>query len=197
MRFGCGNIPSLPVWRTGILPIDTLLSAAQKGMVTMNTARSGWGWNLPRKISAKMRTFCFSAIAAFNSRSQVRRPQLGSLRLRSGITFWGSPTTKEFLSLRRFYTGSGPKPKVYVINVDNFFDQEESLPAREITHDPGARSHDEAKRRWQRVHEQICKSVPAICGHTFAIFRGAKTEHSACGPATGHLMSNQFPMIRA
>jgi hypothetical protein len=64
-----------------------------------------------------------------------------------------------------------PNPKVYVINVDNFFDQEESLPAREVTHDPGARSHYEAKRRWQRVHEQICKAVPAICGHTFAIFR--------------------------
>jgi hypothetical protein len=68
-----------------------------------------------------------------------------------------------------------PKAKVYVIDLDDFFSQLESPAAMEVMHDPGARTHYEAKRLWQRVHEPICKRAPLICGGNFAIFRSRES----------------------
>jgi hypothetical protein len=68
-----------------------------------------------------------------------------------------------------------PKAKVYVINLDDFFSSWESPPAKEVMNDSGARSHYEAKRLWQRAHERICKTVAAICGRNYAIFRSRET----------------------
>jgi hypothetical protein len=68
-----------------------------------------------------------------------------------------------------------PRAKVYVINIDGFFETSESPPVKTILHDPKAREQYEAKRLWQRVHEPICKAVSAICGNNFAIFRSRQT----------------------
>lgn len=68
-----------------------------------------------------------------------------------------------------------PKAKVYVINLDDFFSPWESPLATEVIHDPAARTHYEAKRLWQRVHEPICKMAPFICGRNYAIFRSRET----------------------
>jgi hypothetical protein len=68
-----------------------------------------------------------------------------------------------------------PKAKVYVINLDDFFTQWESPPAMEVMNDPGARSHYEAKRLWQRAHERICKLASFFCGKNYAIFRSRQT----------------------
>jgi len=68
-----------------------------------------------------------------------------------------------------------PRAKVYVINVDDFFGTSESPPVKKILHDPKAREEYEGKRLWQRVHEPICKTVPAVCGNNFAIFRSRET----------------------
>jgi hypothetical protein len=68
-----------------------------------------------------------------------------------------------------------PRAGVYVINVDDFFDQSETAPMKTILHDPNARNRYEVKRLWQRFHEPICKRLPAICGNDYVIFRSQET----------------------
>ena len=68
-----------------------------------------------------------------------------------------------------------PRAKVYVINVDDFFDRSETPPVKTILHDPAARNRYETKRLWQRVHEPLCKTFAVICGSQFVIFRSRET----------------------
>jgi hypothetical protein len=73
--------------------------------------------------------------------------------------------------LRRIH----PHAKVYIINVDAFFEKSETAPVKTILHDPRARDEYEAKRFWQHVHERICGAFTALCGHQFVIFRSRDT----------------------
>jgi hypothetical protein len=68
-----------------------------------------------------------------------------------------------------------PQARVYVINVDDFFERSETPPVKTIFHDQEARNKYERKRLWQRVHEQICKTFAALCGTNFVIFRSRET----------------------
>jgi hypothetical protein len=68
-----------------------------------------------------------------------------------------------------------PRARVFVINVDDFFDKSESPPVKTILHDPGARNNYERKRFWQRIHEPICKALARLCGSQFVIFRSRET----------------------
>ena len=68
-----------------------------------------------------------------------------------------------------------PRAKVYVINVDNFFDRSESPPVKTILHNSEARNRYKGKGLWQRVHEPICKTVSALCGDKYVIFRSRET----------------------
>jgi hypothetical protein len=68
-----------------------------------------------------------------------------------------------------------PRAKVYVINVDDFFDRTETAPVNTILHDPTARTRYEKKRLWQRVHAPVCKMLPFFCGHQYAYFRSRET----------------------
>jgi hypothetical protein len=69
----------------------------------------------------------------------------------------------------------GPTPKVYVINLDLFFEQVETPPARQVMRDESARSLYERKREWQSSHKSVCISRPAICGDEAAFFRSRAT----------------------
>jgi len=68
-----------------------------------------------------------------------------------------------------------PQANVYIINVDDFFEESESVPMKMILHDPKAREAYEAKRFWQGVHERICGTFPALCGSQFVVFRSRDT----------------------
>jgi hypothetical protein len=68
-----------------------------------------------------------------------------------------------------------PRAKVYVISLDDFFEQTESPPVKTIFHDPSARSTYETKRLWQSPHEWVCRMVPAICRREHTIFRSRET----------------------
>ena len=68
-----------------------------------------------------------------------------------------------------------PRAKVYVINVDDFFDRTETPPVKTILHDPTARNWYETKRLWQRVHDPLCRIFAVVCGRRFAIFRSRET----------------------
>jgi hypothetical protein len=87
-----------------------------------------------------------------------------------GFTYYENVLFAEDL-LRQIH----PRARVYVINLDDFFDRSESPPVKTILHDPRARHRYEVKRLWQYVHEPICKSFTALCGTKFVIFRSRET----------------------
>ena len=68
-----------------------------------------------------------------------------------------------------------PKARVYVINVDGFFERSETQPVKTILHDPEARHRYEVKRLWQRVHEPVCRNLPRLCRHEPVWFRARAT----------------------
>jgi hypothetical protein len=68
-----------------------------------------------------------------------------------------------------------PRAKVYVINVDDFFDRTETPPVKTILHDPTAQNSYETKRLLQLVHDPLCKVFAVVCGRQFAIFRSRET----------------------
>jgi hypothetical protein len=75
-----------------------------------------------------------------------------------------------------------PQAKVYIINLDTFFNRSESQPAKYVLHDESARDHFEAKRRWQVVHQSICNHFSIICGGNYVIYRSRRTgAYSAHG----------------
>jgi len=68
-----------------------------------------------------------------------------------------------------------PNPEVYIIDVDRFFSQSETPEMKKVLHDPNARRDYEAKRLWQHVHERVCGSFAALCGHQLVFFRSRDT----------------------
>ncbi len=68
-----------------------------------------------------------------------------------------------------------PQAKVYVVNIERFFDRAETVPARAVMRDPAARGRYEVKRLWQFVHSPICRGLPIICGDQYVIFRSRET----------------------
>ena len=88
-----------------------------------------------------------------------------------------------------------PKARVYVINVDGFFERSETPPVKTILHDPEARHRYEVKRLWQRVHEPVCRYLPKICKHGLVWFRSRETGAYAKPPGEPGAPF-RFPMIR-
>ena len=87
-----------------------------------------------------------------------------------GFAGWENMVFPEAL-LRRIQ----PKARVYVINVEGFFERSETPGIKTILHDPEARHRYEVKRLWQRVHEPICRNLPRFCGHEPVWFRSRET----------------------
>jgi hypothetical protein len=68
-----------------------------------------------------------------------------------------------------------PRAKVYVINIDSFFERSETGPGKTVMRDESAGTRYEQKRQWQRIHKEICTTFKAVCGHDEAIFRSRST----------------------
>jgi hypothetical protein len=64
-----------------------------------------------------------------------------------------------------------PRAKVYIINLNSFFERSETGPGKTVMQNESARTRYEKKRRWQRIHKAICTTFTAACGHEVAIFR--------------------------
>jgi hypothetical protein len=116
---------------------------------------------------------------------------LGNSRLQ--VAFSSAATAEWFsaASIRRYLLGFGyfedvvfeqnllakihPKARMYIINLDEFFERRETEPAKAILHDPTARRSYEMKHLWQRIHEPLCKTFRLLCGGEFTIFRSRET----------------------
>ena len=68
-----------------------------------------------------------------------------------------------------------PKARVYVINLDLFFEDEDRPPARAVMHDSSAPIRYERKRRWQELHRFVCSTFALVCDEKAAFFRSRKT----------------------
>jgi hypothetical protein len=68
-----------------------------------------------------------------------------------------------------------PKARVYVINIDTFFDAIETAPAKFVMHDADAADHYQSKQNWQRYHANICTRLALLCGSDQAFFRSRRT----------------------
>jgi hypothetical protein len=68
-----------------------------------------------------------------------------------------------------------PRARVYVINLDLFFEPIQTGPAATVMGDRGARARYEQKRLWQRVHRPICATLPFACRDEHAFFRSRAT----------------------
>ena len=68
-----------------------------------------------------------------------------------------------------------PKAQVVVINLDLFFEQNDTEPARIVMQDSSARVRYEKKRWWQPTHQSACLEFSVICGHDVAFFRSRPT----------------------
>ncbi len=64
-----------------------------------------------------------------------------------------------------------PKAKVYVINLDSFFERSETVPGKTVMEDGSSRTRYEEKQRWQGIHKKVCTTFKAVCGDEPAIFR--------------------------
>jgi len=62
-----------------------------------------------------------------------------------------------------------PRARAYVINVDLFFEDSLTPPARLILRDSSVMPRYQRKKAWQRIHRGICQRWRALCG-THAVF---------------------------
>jgi hypothetical protein len=116
---------------------------------------------------------------------------LGDSRMQFGIStdataHWFSAHSLTYYLLGFAYNGNygfeapllrrlGPRAQVYVINLDRFFEDSLTPPAKTVMRDSTARTRYEQKRLWQRAHEGICGGLPSLCGHEIAFFRSRAT----------------------
>jgi hypothetical protein len=68
-----------------------------------------------------------------------------------------------------------PEARVYVINVDPFFERSETEPARLVLRKSRVEIRYQLKRAWQLVHQRFCGEIPAVCADRYAIFRSRDT----------------------
>jgi hypothetical protein len=88
-----------------------------------------------------------------------------------------------------------PRAKVYIINLDDFFDNSETIPVHMILHDPKARDKYESKRFWQNIHERVCGTFVALCGHQFSTFRSRVTGAYQWEGASGKMVPVSYDPV--
>jgi hypothetical protein len=116
---------------------------------------------------------------------------LGSSRMQLGLSTAATADWFASSSARYYLMGFGynenvafaddllgkfrPQARVYVVNIERFFDRSDTIPAKTVRRDPNALARYEVKRVWQYFHKAICQTVPAICGDRYVIFRSRET----------------------
>lgn len=121
---------------------------------------------------------------------------------RAGASFYllGFSHTEDVVFTEPLLASLKPHARVYVINVDRFFDDRETPPTREILHNKNVRSRYRKKQFWQLPHRLLCGTLPFLCGRniSFVRFRRDGTwklrgtgPFKATGVADGQAMDRQ------
>jgi hypothetical protein len=84
-----------------------------------------------------------------------------------------------------------PRAKVYVINIDTFFERSETGPGKTVMRDESAKARYEQKRQWQGIHQVVCTNFKAVCGDGGGFFRSRSVGAWIVtgGPFTGEPVS--------
>jgi hypothetical protein len=86
-----------------------------------------------------------------------------------------------------------PQARVYVINIDPFFERLDTEPAKIVLRNYAGGFRYEQKRLWQWAHQELCRGIPPLCGDQYAIFRSRDTgawSVSGAGRFTSWPVSN-------
>jgi hypothetical protein len=96
---------------------------------------------------------------------------------RSGISYYllGFSNSENTVFFSPMLTKIRARPKVYVINVDRFFDDRISPPMEQILRDPTVEERYRDKQKWQSVHRLVCTSFSVLCGTAVAVYRDRTT----------------------
>jgi|SRR5882724_11238863 len=89
-----------------------------------------------------------------------------------------------------------PRAKVYVINVDRFFDDRVSPPTEQIRQGRDILVRYEEKRTWQTLHKGLCAALPVACGNAFVVYRARETgvwQRMGGGPFRAEQVSDGRP----
>jgi len=86
-----------------------------------------------------------------------------------------------------------PRARLYVINLDTFFQENASIPAHQVMDDPTARAHYRHKQAWQSLHREICGRLTFLCGNESAIF---KNRHTGMWRGLGLISANEVTSIQ-
>lgn len=65
----------------------------------------------------------------------------------------------------------GAHPRAVVINIDSFWEDDETDPGRSVMRDPEAEGRYRQKRIFQYVHRPVCTLLPVACRTEYTIFR--------------------------
>ena len=68
-----------------------------------------------------------------------------------------------------------PQAKVYIINVDRFFEDKETEVGKTILRENDALARSKEKRFWQILHEPVCTTLSMLCGKEASFFRARET----------------------
>lgn len=68
-----------------------------------------------------------------------------------------------------------PRAKVFIINIDRFFEDEESDVGKAILRESDVLARSKEKRFWQVLHEPACTTLPMLCGNSVSFFRTRET----------------------
>ena len=68
-----------------------------------------------------------------------------------------------------------PHAKVYIINVDRFFDDRKTQPYTDIHHENDVSIRYRQKKLWQYLHNPICRTISFLCGNQLAFYRYHKS----------------------
>ncbi len=68
-----------------------------------------------------------------------------------------------------------PQAKVVIINLDGFFEDRITDPVARIYAGGDSLSRYQAKKRWHKIHETVCGTVPFLCKTSPGVYRNKET----------------------
>ena len=87
-----------------------------------------------------------------------------------GFAYW-----ENYLFAKPLLSLVQPRARVYVVNIDTFFENTESAPARTILHDRDAYTRYRQKHDLEALHGWLCTAVPSACGRAGSFYRSRST----------------------
>jgi len=89
------------------------------------------------------------------------------------LTFYllGFSHTENYSFFKPLLEKIQPRARLYVINIDGFFEKELTGPANSVMNDPQSLNRYKQKRYWQKVQGAVCGPMSSLCGNASSYVR--------------------------